>query len=54
MNSFGYAGLFILMLVTLLGTIAKMRTALDELDINSFYVWSCIATIITGLPFVCF
>lgn len=50
MNALGYIFLFGLLLMSLLGSLAQMSHALDEIDIERFCLWTCVASIIAGLP----
>ena len=43
---------FFLLLIALLEAMALMQVALNELDIQRFYFWSLIASVIAGLPIV--
>lgn len=39
-----------LFLVALLWTLSRMAAALDEEDLDHFFMWTCIASVIAGLP----
>lgn len=52
MNILGYGTLFILLLLGLVEAITQMGFALDEEDIESFSIWTGIASIIAALPIV--
>lgn len=48
----GYAAAFVMLLVGLLGALSQVSVALEEADMDRFFIWACIATTITGLPMV--
>ena len=48
----GYTALSALLLAALVGAIAQMGIALDEADLERFFVWTCIASVIAYLPMV--
>lgn len=50
MTGWGYVSLFVLVLVALLGSMAQMKNALEEANFEHFFVWTCIASVIAGLP----
>lgn len=48
----GCTALSALLLAALVGAIAQMGVALDEADLERFFVWTCIASVIACLPTV--
>lgn len=48
----GYAAIFMLLLAGLIGALSQVSMALEEADMDRFFIWACIATTITGLPMV--
>lgn len=50
MNSFGYATLFVLIAIALLAAMSQVNTAFNEADLERCFVWTCIASVIAGLP----
>lgn len=50
MNSFGYATLFVLIAIALLAAMSQINAALNESDIERCFVWTCIASVIAGIP----
>ncbi|OWY64037.1 hypothetical protein B7486_49510 [cyanobacterium TDX16] len=47
-----YTALSALLLAALIGAIAQMGIALDEANLERFFVWTCIASVIAYLPMV--
>ncbi|MBD1822996.1 hypothetical protein H6F51_10925 [Cyanobacteria bacterium FACHB-DQ100] len=45
-----YALFCLMVLVSLLISLERMGTALDEADIGGFCIWTCVAGTIAGLP----
>ncbi|GAP94132.1 hypothetical protein [Leptolyngbya sp. NIES-2104] len=45
-----YALFCLTVLISLLISLERMGTALDDADIGSFCVWTCVAGTIAGLP----
>lgn len=39
-----------LLLLGLIGALFRMGAALDEFDLERFVMWTCIASIIAGMP----
>lgn len=47
-----YGSAFGLLLISLLGALSQVGSALDEADLDRLFIWSCVATAITGLAMV--
>lgn len=50
MLSVRYIVLLGLLLIALLSSMFEMKTALDEADFVRFFVWTCAASVIAGIP----
>jgi hypothetical protein len=50
MNHFFYAALFTALLSGLLAALAQVGNALEQADLDRCFVWTCVATFITGIP----
>lgn len=40
----------LILLLSILFSLEQMGIALDESDLESFFLWTCIASVIAGLP----
>ncbi|MCA1992446.1 MAG: hypothetical protein LDL41_10480 [Coleofasciculus sp. S288] len=52
MLSLEIAFVLILLLMVFPFTMVQMRAAIDQEDIEVFYIWMCVASAIAGLPFM--
>lgn len=43
---------FVMLLIALFEAMILMKAALDELDLEQFYFWSLMASVIASLPIV--
>ncbi len=46
------AVLLVLLLLLFPFSILQMASALDQEDLEGFYIWTCVACFIAGLPFM--
>ena len=51
MLSVEYAFVFMFTLAVLPFSLAQMKVSLDQKDTEGFYLWLCIACLVSGLPF---
>jgi hypothetical protein len=47
-----YAAIFTLLLAGLIGSLSQVSVALENADMDRFFIWACIATSITGMPMI--
>ena len=53
MMSASESAVFLMLLLLLFPfSIVQMKSALDQEDLEGFYIWTCVASFIAGLPFM--
>lgn len=52
MPSLESALIFTLLITTFPFSMAQMEVALDQEDMEAFYLWMCLACLVAGVPFI--